>query len=156
MAIKSTTSLLQQEAINRFGFSAKMVMRLAQNLYERGLITYHRTDSFYLSTSFVFGAKDFITKQYGKQYALVKPRGYKTRSKSAQEAHEAIRPTKIERTPRMLEKENSLTASHKKIYELIYNRAVATQMADAKIKQIEIFIQGEKGYLFESEHSKII
>ena len=79
-----TTSLIQQDAINRFGLSSKMVMRIAQDLYERGLITYHRTDSFNLSASYVFKAKDFIAETYGKEYALDKPRGYKTKSSSAQ------------------------------------------------------------------------
>src|SRR3989338_5376532 len=90
-----TTSLLQQDAYYKHGFSSKQTMRLAQDLYERGLITYHRTDSFNLSARFVFPAKEYIEKKYGKEYALEKPRGFRTRSRSAQEAHEAIRPTKL-------------------------------------------------------------
>ena len=90
-----TTSLIQQDAYYKHGFSSKQTMRLAQDLYERGLITYHRTDSFNLSARFVFPAKEYIEKKYGKEYALEKPRGFRTRSKSAQEAHEAIRPTKL-------------------------------------------------------------
>ena len=90
-----TTSLLQQDAYYKNGFSSKQTMRLAQDLYERGLITYHRTDSFNLSARFVFPAKEYIEKKYGKEYALERPRGFRTRSRSAQEAHEAIRPTKL-------------------------------------------------------------
>jgi DNA topoisomerase-1 len=90
-----TTSLLQQDAYYKHGFSSKQTMRLAQDLYERGLITYHRTDSFNLSARFVFPAKEYIEKKFGKEYALEKPRGFRTRSRSAQEAHEAIRPTKL-------------------------------------------------------------
>ena len=88
-----TTSLLQQDAFYKFGFPSKMTMSLAQGLYERGLITYHRTDSFNLSSSFVFKAKNYIAKTFGENYALEKPRGFKTKSKLAQEEHEAIRPT---------------------------------------------------------------
>ena len=95
-----TTSLLQQDAFYKFGFSSKMTMRVAQGLYERGLITYHRTDSFNLSTSFVFKAKDYIGKTYGAEYALEKPRFFKTRSRMAQEAHEAIRPPRLEPRPK--------------------------------------------------------
>jgi DNA topoisomerase I len=151
-----TTSLLQQDAINRFGLSSKMVMRIAQDLYERGLITYHRTDSFNLSSSYVFRAKDFIAETYGKEYALEKPRGYKTKSSSAQEAHEAIRPTKVERTPAQLAKDKKLNKSQQMIYELIYNRALATQMKEAKAIVYKVTVAGTKGYEFLSESQKIV
>lgn len=148
-----TTSLLQQDAFYKFGFSSKMTMSIAQGLYERGLITYHRTDSFNLSSSFVFKAKDYITETYGANYALEKPRGFKTRSRSAQEAHEAIRPTKLNPSVKTTEK---LTINHKKLYGLIFNRAVACQMKEADIKTIKISIQGEKKYLFESNVEQIL
>lgn len=151
-----STSLLQQEAINRYGFTSKMVMRLAQDLYERGLITYHRTDSFNLSTSFVFRAKDYIAATYGAEYALEKPRGYRTKSASAQEAHEAIRPTKVDRMPDEIEKDKKLTKNHKLLYELVWNRAVATQMKEAEIKITKVFTDGKKGYRFESDFQKVL
>ena len=151
-----TTSLLQQEAFNRFGFPGKMVMRIAQSLYERGLITYHRTDSFNLSSAYVFRAKDYITETYGKEYALEKPRGFRSRSKNAQEAHEAIRPTKVENSPDIIAKGKKLNANQRKIYTLIFNRALATQMKEAQIKQIKIFIRSNKGYLFESDFQQIL
>lgn len=151
-----TTSSLQQDAINRFGLSSKMVMRIAQDLYERGLITYHRTDSFNLSASYVFKAKDFIAEKYGKEYALDKPRGYKTKSSSAQEAHEAIRPTKVERTPEQLAKDKKLNKSQLMIYELIYTRTLATQMKEAKAIAYKVTIAGKKGYEFLSEAQKIV
>ena len=151
-----TTSLLQQDAFYRYGFTSKMTMRLAQNLYENGLITYHRTDSFNLSTNFVFRAKDYIAENYGKKYALDKPRGFKTRSKSAQEAHEAIRPTKIDRGIEKLKNYKKLTINHRRLYQLIFNRALATQMKEAKVKQIKVFIKGEKGYLFETDFYHVI
>lgn len=151
-----TTSLLQQEAFKRYGFSSKLTMRLAQNLYEQGLITYHRTDSFQMASYFVFKAKDYIAAKYGKDYALDKPRGYLTKSKNAQEAHEAIRPTSLDKEPDKLSTGKSLTINHKRLYELIFIRAVCTQMKEAEIKQIKIFIKSNKEYLFLSEIERVI
>jgi len=148
-----TTSLLQQDAFYKFGFTSKMTMNLAQGLYERGLITYHRTDSFNLSSSFIFRAKDYIAKKFGENYALEKPRGFKTRSKLSQEAHEAIRPTKLDPELKITEK---LTINHKKLYRLIFNRAVATQMKEAEIRAIKITLVGEKKYLFESSLEQVV
>lgn len=147
-----TTSLLQQEAFNRFGFSSKMTMKLAQDLYERGLITYHRTDSYNMSADFTPKAKDFIIRNFGVNYAVGEPRFYKTKSKSAQEAHEAIRPTNLDKTA----ESEGLTRNHQKIYEAILNRAVATQMTEAKIKQIRVDIKGQKNYLFESDYQQVV
>ena len=151
-----TTSLLAQDAFYKFGFTSKMTMRLAQDLYERGLITYHRTDSFNLSTQFVFSVKDYIEKNIGLEYALEKPRGYKTKSKMAQEAHEAIRPTKLD--PRSAESSQykKITVHHKKLFKLIFNRALATQMKEASIKHFTLKIKGKKEYLFESELQQVI
>jgi DNA topoisomerase-1 len=153
-----TTSLLQQDAYYKHGFSSKQTMRLAQDLYERGLITYHRTDSFNLSARFVFPAKEYIEKKFGKEYALEKPRGFKTRSKSAQEAHEAIRPTKLldMKSAFKGKKESKLTTNHEKLYTLIFNRAIATQMKEASIKTIKTTIISDKKYLFESEQQQVI
>jgi len=161
-----TTSLLQQDAFQRFGYSSKQTMRLAQNLYEQGLITYHRTDSFNLSSQFVFRAKDYIIATYGEQYALEKPRGFRNKSKSAQEAHEAIRPTRLDKTTDELfsEKSKSLTQNHRRLYQLIHDRAVATQMKEASVKQIKVYInsvsgasaQKGKGYEFEADYQQVL
>src|SRR3989339_504835 len=153
-----TTSLLQQDAYYKHGFSSKQTMRLAQDLYERGLITYHRTDSFNLSARFVFPAKEYIEKKYGKEYALEKPRGFRTRSRSAQEAHEAIRPTKLLEVKAAFKgkKESKLTVNHQRLYTLIFNRAIATQMKEASIKTVKTEIISDKNYLFESEQQQVI
>jgi DNA topoisomerase-1 len=151
-----TTSLLQQDGFQKFGLSSKMTMRIAQDLYERGLITYHRTDSFNLSTHFVFRAKDFITETYGADYALEKPRGFRSKSKMAQEAHEAIRPTRLDKNVDTIEETAKMTPNHKKIYKMIFDRAVATQMKEAQVKVIKITIKGAKGYEFESELQKVL
>lgn len=149
-----TTSLLQQEAFKKLRFPSKLTMRLAQSLYEKGLITYHRTDSFNLSSQYVFAAKEHINKAYGAKYALEKPRGYRVRSKNAQEAHEAIRPTKADRTLAKVDK--TLSAPEKKLYELIYYRALATQMKEAQILESTIQISSKKGYLFQAVHQEIL
>ncbi len=151
-----STSLITQDAFYKHGFSSKMTMRLAQDLYERGLITYHRTDSFNLSTQFVFRAKDYISEKFGKAYALDKPRGYKTKSKLAQEAHEAIRPTKLDQNAANNHKDTKITQNHKRLYKLIFDRAVSTQMKEATIKHFTIAIGGLKGYLFESEMQQVV
>jgi DNA topoisomerase-1 len=145
-----TTSLLQQASYQRFGFPAKLTMRIAQQLYEKGLISYHRTDSFNLSAQFVFRAKDFIEAEYGKEYALEKPRGFKTKSKIA---HEAIRTTKLDQDKEKLKK---LATNQMKVYQLIFDRAVATQMKEASIKKLTVVIEGTKGYEFESESQQVM
>ena len=151
-----TTSLLQQDGYNRFGFSSKMVMKLAQDLYEHGLISYHRTDSFNLSTQFVFRAKDYIEKIYGKKYSLDKPRGFRTKSRMAQEAHEAIRPTNLGKTPESIKTGKNITINHRRLYQLIFIRAVATQMKEAEIKQIKVLIVSDKNYLFQSDFQQVL
>ena len=149
-----TTSLLQQDAFRKLRFPSKLTMRVAQSLYEKGLITYHRTDSFNLSSKYVFSVKDYIVTAYGKKYALDKPRGYRTKSKNAQEAHEAIRPTKADRTLNSLKKK--LSIQEKKLYELIFYRALATQMKEASIRQSTIQITTGKGYVFETVHQEVV
>ncbi len=151
-----STSLLQIDAYQKLRYPSKLTMKLAQTLYERGLITYHRTDSFNLSSSFVFKAKDYIVKVFGEGYALEKPRGFKTRSKGAQQAHEAIRPTKFEKYPKTGKGDKKLSGELLKLYTLIFNRAIATQMAEAKVKTIHCSIQSAKGYLFEKDVEQIV
>ncbi len=122
-----TTSTLQQSAANKFGYSAKMTMALAQKLYEEGHITYHRTDSLNLSQSSLVAAKEFITKSFGEEYSG----GFKVykAGKGAQEAHEAIRPTFADRTPESLKAE--LDGPRWKVYNLIWQRFLASQMVPA-------------------------
>ncbi len=148
-----TTSLMQQEAFYLYGFSSKLTMTLAQKLYEKGLITYHRTDSFNLSTNFLFKARDYIKEKFGENYLSEKPRIYKTKSKTAQEAHEAIRPTNLLNN---INNQKDLNINHKKLYNLIFYRAVATQMKEAQYKIIIIDILSEKQYLFRSEKTSLI
>lgn len=150
-----TTSLLQQEGFQKHGFSSKMTMKLAQDLYEQGLISYHRTDSFNLSAQFLTAAKKFIVKTYGAEYALDEHRAFKTKSKMAQEAHEAIRPTNLEKTEEDITNE-TLTHNHKRVYKLIYDRAVATQMKEAQVKSIAVTITGKKGYKFVTDMQKVL
>ncbi len=150
-----TTSLLQQEASRTYRYSAKFTMSIAQNLYERGLITYHRTDSFNLSNSFVFQARKIIEKILGKEYLAEKPRKYKTKSKMAQEAHEAIRPTNPSLTPENLKGEG-LTVAHKRIYSLIYTRALMSQMREAEIKIMRIEIETQSKDLFIARLENVV
>jgi DNA topoisomerase-1 len=133
-----TTSTLQQESARRFRFSAKKTMIIAQQLYEGieigsketvGLITYMRTDSVSLSTYAIDEARTLISKQYGKDYLPDRPRTYKTKSKGAQEAHEAIRPTSIFRSPDSMEKH--LNRDQLRLYRLIWRRMVACQMKNS-------------------------
>ena len=131
-----TTSTLQQEASRKLRFPVSLTMRLAQGLYERGLITYMRTDSTNLSALALGTAKQFILDNFGADYSH--PRQYKTRSKGAQEAHEAIRPTFIANT------EIEGTAQEKKLYDLIWKRTVASQMSEAKVLGTAIKVASDK------------
>src|SRR3990167_7614990 len=127
-----TTSTLQQEAGRRLGYSVRQTMILAQRLYEAGHITYMRTDSTNLSPLAIGAASDYITKSYGKNY--LKPRQYQTRAKLAQEAHEAVRPSHIAK------EKAGADPRQTKLYELIWKRAVASQMASAQIQRTEVAI----------------
>lgn len=122
-----TTSTLQQEASRKLGYSVSQTMTLAQKLYESGKISYMRTDSVNLSQEAIDGAKVSISKLYGEKYS--NPRQFKNKSKSAQEAHEAIRPTNF------MDQEGSSNRGENRLYDLIWKRAVASQMADAQIER---------------------
>ena len=139
-----TTSVLQQTASQRFRFSAKQTMRLAQNLYENGLITYHRTDSLNLSQESLKTAKNWIEKNLGESYAISAPRIFKTKSRLAQEAHEAIRPTNINLEPEKIKSEN---AQEKKLYELIWRRFVASQLPQAIFDATKIEIEAKNSLI---------
>ena len=131
-----TTSTLQQEAARKLRLSVSQTMSIAQKLYEEGLITYMRTDSTNLSGLAINSAKKFICENFGEDYSKV--RQYKTKSKGAQEAHEAIRPTYIENVS------IEGTPQEKKLYELIWKRTVASQMADARLMKTEIKVSSDK------------
>jgi len=157
-----TTSTLQQTANNKCGYSSKQTMVIAQQLYEgmeigehgrTGLITYMRTDSLNLSTKFLDEAKSFVAQTFGSTHSLAEPRVYKNKSKGAQEAHEAIRPTDPARTPESIKQ--YLDPKQYKIYELIWKRAIATQMADAKLKKAHIDITG-KEYTFRATGQSLV
>lgn len=137
-----TTSTLQQEASRKLGFGAKKTMQLAQGLYEGvdiggetvGLITYMRTDSVALSQEAITATRTLIERDYGKDFLPDKPRVYKNNSKNAQEAHEAIRPTNVLRTPESIGAH--LTPDQRKLYELIWKRTVACQMESALLDKV--------------------
>ncbi len=143
-----TTSTMQQEAANRLGFTAKRIMAIAQQLYEgvdlgeegsTGLITYMRTDSTRVADEAIAEVRNYIASDYGLEYLPQSPRLYKAKS-SAQDAHEAIRPTSMKRAPKSLKK--YLTAEQYKLYELIWQRFVASQMEAAVFEQTSIDIEG--------------
>lgn len=154
------TSTLQQDASIKFNYNAKRVMSIAQKLYEGielgkervGLITYMRTDSVRLSDEFLAKAKTFIIEKYGEKYY----KGIKkapTKGKNVQDAHEAIRPTNLERTPESIKR--YLAADEYKLYSLIYNRALASLMADASIENTTIDINNN-GYIFNLNGEKTV
>ena len=132
-----TTSTLQQEAARKLRLSVSQTMSIAQRLYESGLITYMRTDSTNLSSLAINTARQYICDNFGEDYSQV--RQYRTKAKGAQEAHEAIRPTYIQNT------EIEGTPQEKKLYELIWKRTVASQMADARILRTDIKVSSDKG-----------
>lgn len=131
-----TTSTLQQEASRKFNFSVSQTMTLAQKLYESGYITYMRTDSVNLSATAIDAAKNIITHEFGDKYHHA--RQYKTKSKGAQEAHEAIRPTYFDKT------KIPGSAAEQKLYDLIWKRTIASQMSDAQLEKTTINIEVSK------------
>ncbi|HCU05088.1 MAG TPA: type I DNA topoisomerase [Coxiellaceae bacterium] len=157
------TSTLQQEAAQKLGFTAQRTMRTAQQLYEgietddgpMGLITYMRTDSANLAKEAVQEIRDFIQQQYGDKNLPDAPNVYKTKSKNAQEAHEAIRPTSAFRTPASLK--NALTQDQVKLYDLIWKRTIASQMIPAKINTVSVDLScGDASNIFRATGSTII
>lgn len=140
-----TTSTMQQQAANKLGFTAKKTMKLAQDLYEEGYITYMRTDSVVLSQTALNQSRDFIAKNYGNDYLPPRARFYTTKSKVAQEAHEAIRPTNVNTNLQTIQK---LGKDHLRLYDLIWKRLIASQMADALYDQTTVDVAAVKGSTF--------
>jgi len=142
-----TTSTLQQTANRWLGFSAKQTMTLAQKLYETGLITYMRTDSLNLSKTFLTDAKKYLNRNLGDKYTLASPRLFKTKSKGAQEAHEAIRPTDANKKPDSFK----LESGQARLYKLIWQRSLASQMPEAIVDNTTIDIDAsETKYQFRA------
>lgn len=134
-----TTSTLQQEAWQKLHYSAKQTMIISQKLYELGYITYMRTDSTNISSQAIVAARKFIEQEYTKKYLPDKPNVYRSRSRLAQEAHEAIRPTEISKTPEQLK--TKLEPKQLKIYDLIWRRFIACQMEKAEINQQTVIVK---------------
>lgn len=155
------TSTLQQEASRKLGFTTRRTMSIAQQLYEGieigmetvGLITYMRTDSVNLANDAIVDIRDFIEKRYGKENVPDSPRTYKTKSKNAQEAHEAIRPTAIKQTPDIIKQ--YLSDEQFKLYQLIWKRTVACQMVPATIDTVAIDLSATNDHLFRANGSTI-
>ena len=143
-----TTSTLQQEANRQYGFTARQTMQAAQNLYENGHITYMRTDSTNLAAAAVETARQLVASQFGPEYLPPQPRYYQTKVKNAQEAHEAIRPAGHPfDSPEALRRR--LNPDQFKLYDLIWKRTVASQMADARCRRITIAVEAD-GALFQA------
>ncbi|HOA18269.1 MAG TPA: type I DNA topoisomerase [bacterium] len=144
------TSTLQQAGANVLGFNASRTMKAAQGLFEKGYITYHRTDSLNLSPQFINSARKFIEKEYGKDHIPQKGIYYKTKTANAQEAHEAVRITDVYRRPG---KSSGITGDELKIYTLIWKRSLECQMEDAVYDQTSISIKSDNSYTFRSSGS---
>ena len=158
-----TTSTLQQEAVRKLGFSTDRAMKVAQQLYEGvdigegtvGLISYMRTDSVSLSNEALTDTRSYIGKQYGRDYLPGKPIAYVNKSKNAQEAHEAIRPTSISRTPESLR--GHLSDEQRRLYEMIWKRTVASQMTPAQFDTVAVDLAvGGKANLFRATGQTMI
>jgi DNA topoisomerase-1 len=155
------TSTLQQEAARKLGFTAQRTMRTAQQLYEGvdigqgavGLITYMRTDSVNLAQEAIAELREFIDERYGAEYVPKEPRAFKTKSKNAQEAHEAIRPTTIRNVPKDIKQH--LSSDQAKLYELIWKRTIACQMAHALINQVAVDLSAGEGNTFRANGSTV-
>lgn len=155
------TSTLQQEAARKLGFTARKTMMVAQALYEGidigsgtvGLISYMRTDSVNLAAEAIEEIRAYISERYGKNFCPKEPRAYKTKSKNAQEAHEAIRPTSVAHAPELVEKH--LTSDQNKLYTLIWKRTIACQMEDAILDTVAVDLSCGKGNIFRANGSTI-
>ncbi|MGB2762642.1 MAG: type I DNA topoisomerase [Minisyncoccales bacterium] len=144
-----TTSTLQQESWKRLRWPAKMTIRTAQGLYEKGLITYHRTDSLNLSETSLFTARKFIIDNFGKEYWAGYLKKYKTKSKGAQEAHEAIRPAYPDKEPEKLKIKAKLDNNQFRLYDLIWRRFIACQMSQACFDSTTVDISADN-YIFRA------
>ncbi len=158
-----TTSTLQQEAVRKLGFTTSRAMRVAQQLYEgvdigsgtTGLITYMRTDSFSLATEAVMSIRDYVKKNFDADYLPKSPIMYKTKAKNAQEAHEAIRPTDIARSPTAMRK--YLNDEQFKLYEMIWKRTLACQMSPAKFDAVSVDLSvGSEANLFRATGQTLV
>lgn len=149
-----TTSTLQQEAARKLRFSAKKTMQIAQKLYEDGLITYMRTDAVNLSKEAIAACRDAILKYFGEAYLPKVPKEYKTKSKNAQEAHEAIRPSDVMNTPKKMEVK--LDSDAHKLYELIWKRTVACQMNPAVLDKVAIDATSADGKIVLRANGQVI
>ena len=150
-----TTSTLQQDAARRMGLSGRRTMGLAQKLYEEGYITYHRTDSTAISESARVSMSTYVKKEFGNNYLPAKPRYYKTTQKNAQEAHEAIRPAKISVEPSVVS--HQLGTQYGKLYDIIWRRTLATQMADAVTESTGILVNTSNNeYAFKANGSVLV
>lgn len=138
-----STSTLQMEASRKLGYGAKRTMQIAQKLYEAGFITYMRTDGITVSQDAIAEARSMIGREYGPQYVPSSPRQYKTKSKNAQEAHEAIRPTDLSRRPEIAAR--TLDDEQARLYELIWKRMVASQMEAAIYDQVAVDLRDDSG-----------
>ena len=136
-----TTSTLQQEASRKLGLGAQQTMRTAQTLYEAGHITYMRTDGVSMDGGAIAAARDMVMERYGRDYVPERPRAYTARAKNAQEAHEAIRPTSFDKTAHALH----LSDMEAKLYDLIWKRAVASQMASAQLERTTVDLVADDG-----------
>ncbi len=157
-----TTSTLQQEASRKLGFTAQRTMRTAQQLYEGidiggetvGLITYMRTDSVNLAAEALDELREFIAQRYGSDNVPPEPRAFKTKSKNAQEAHEAIRPTSAQRVPESIQ--GHLSKDQFRLYELIWKRTVACQMVHATLDTVAVDLNAGEGNIFRANGSTIV
>ncbi len=158
-----TTSTLQQEAVRKLGFTTSRAMRIAQQLYEgvdvgsgtTGLITYMRTDSFSMATEAVMSIRDYVKKNFDAEYLPKSPIMYKTKAKNAQEAHEAIRPTDISRSPTAMRK--FLNDEQFKLYEMIWKRSLACQMSPAKFDAVSVDLSvGSEANLFRASGQTLV
>ncbi len=149
-----TTSTLQQEAARKLRFSAKKTMQIAQKLYEEGLITYMRTDAVNLSVEAVAACREAIIKYFGDDYLPKQPKEYKNKSKNAQEAHEAIRPSDVMNTPKKMEVK--LASDEHKLYELIWKRTVACQMNPAVLDKVVVDARSDNKQILLRANGQVI
>lgn len=150
-----TTSTLQQDGARRMGLNGKRTMSVAQKLYEEGYITYHRTDSVMIADAAKKQMKEYVKKEFGDKYLSEKERFYKSNSKNAQEAHEAIRPAKVSVSASQVSQD--LGPQYGKLYELIWRRALATQMADAITESTVVMVDAGNGsYTLKANGSVLV